>query len=99
MSYVQKSSNAPRSNAPAKPAAAAPQKAQTANAQPTHTLSVKCGEGDSVEFINLPGLFAGQSKDGRSMMKGKPRATILVRTEDGRELTANQFFVMQKDAK
>jgi hypothetical protein len=98
MSYVQKS-NAPRSNNYSKPAAPAPQKQQSANAQPTHTLSAKCGEGDAVEFISLTGLFPGESKDGRSMMKGKPRATVIIRTEDGRELTASQFFVMQKDAK
>lgn len=98
MAYVQKSNNAPRSNNYSKPAAA-PQKQQSANVQPTHTLSAKCGEGDAVEFISLTGLFPGESKDGRSMMKGKPRATVIIRTEDGRELTASQFFVMQKDAK
>jgi hypothetical protein len=70
--------------------------AQGAN-RPTHTLSIKCGEGDAVEFITLTGLFPGESKDGRQMMKGKPQATVLVRLEDGRELKAEQFFVMQKD--
>lgn len=99
MAYVKSPATAARGNSsyakPAAPAASAP-KAEGAS-QPTHTLSIKCGEGDNVEFINLTGLFPGETKDGRSMMKGKPRATVIIRTEDGRELVGTQFFVNSKN--
>jgi hypothetical protein len=106
MAYVNKSSNAvapstaPRSAyAGNKPATnnASLSKPSVSGDKPTHTLSIKCGEGDAVEFITLTGLFAGETKDGRKMLKGKPRAEVIVRLEDGREVKADQFFISAKD--
>ena len=107
MAYVNKSSsassNAPRStyagNKPASVGVGAnlSKVPSAGDNKPTHTLSIKCGEGDSVEFITLTGLFAGETKDGRKMLKGKPRAEVIVRLEDGREVKADQFFISAKD--
>jgi len=97
MAYVKSQANAPRTNSYSKAPASAPKAEATDSNLPTHSLSAKVGEGDNVEFIPLTGLFAGETKDGRSMMKGKPRATVIIRTEDGRELVASQFFVTAKN--
>ena len=95
MAYVKNSNvTAPR-NGFSKPTGG--QKLTAEKISPTHTFSVRCGEGDNVEFISLTGLFPGQTKDGRSMMKGKPnKVKILLQLEDGRELIADQFFVNAK---
>lgn len=107
MAYVNKSSNAvassnaPRStyagNKPATSNGSLSKPSVSGDNKPTHTLSIKCGEGDNVEFITLTGLFGGETKDGRKLLKGKPRAEVIVRLEDGREVKADQFFISAKD--
>ncbi len=102
MAYVQKSSSAataPRSTYAGNKPAGVPQKPKAeGDNRPTHSLSAKVGEGDSVEFINLTGLFAGQTKDGRAMFKGKPnKVEVIIRLEDGRELKADSLIVTAKN--
>ncbi len=98
MAYVKSQATASRPNSSyAKSAAPAAAPKSEVGSQPTHTLSIKCGEGDAVEFINLTGLFPGETKDGRAMMKGKPRVQVIIKTEDGRELVGSQFFVSAKN--
>ena len=102
MAYVQKSTapTAPRSSyAGNKPATATGNnKPKSEGIKPTHSLSVKVGEGDNIEFIPLTGLFPGETKDGRVMMKGKPnKLEVILRLEDGREVKAEQFFVTARE--
>jgi hypothetical protein len=101
MSYV-KASNAARNpvsgqthKPAASPAPAAP-RAEGSNF-PTHNLSIRCGEGDSTTFVELTGLFAGETKDGRALLKGKPKVQVIIRMEDGTELIGSQFFVTAKN--
>lgn len=97
MSYVKNSNaTAPRSGY-SKPAASNQKPASNDANQPTHTLSARVGEGDNVEFIPLTGMFPGQTKDGRAMMKGKPNVQVIIKTADGRELVAEQFFVAARN--
>lgn len=101
MAYVQKSNaTAPRSTyAGSKPATAnssAPKKPEGAN-KPSHNLSIMVKDGEAVEFINLTGLFAGETKDGRAMFKGKPKDAISLRFADGREVAVDGFLVTAKD--
>lgn len=101
MAYVQKSNaTAPRSsyagNKPATANSSAPKKPEGAN-KPSHNLSIMVKDGEAVEFINLTGLFAGETKDGRAMFKGKPKDAISLRFADGREVAVDGFLVTAKD--
>jgi hypothetical protein len=101
MAYVQKSAaaTAPRSSYAGNKPASAPSKPKAEGEnRPTHSLSAKVGEGESVEFINLTGLFPGQTKDGRAMFKGKPnKLEVFIRMEDGRELKVESLIVTAKN--
>jgi hypothetical protein len=100
MAYVNKApaATAARSSyAGNKPATAGSSKPKSDSVKPTHSLSAKCGEGDSIEFINLTGLFPGETKDGRAMLKGKPNKVVMIlRLEDGREVQADSFIITAK---
>jgi hypothetical protein len=64
----------------------------------THSLSIRVGEGDAVEFISVGNLWTGKTKDGRSMYKGSPyKIKLLAHTEDGRQLDVQGFFVTAKN--
>lgn len=97
MAYVQKSNTtAPRSNSYSAPAKASAPKATGAN-KPSHNLSIMVKDGEAVEFINLTGLFPGETKDGRAMFKGKPKESIFIRLQDGREVSVDGFLVTAKE--
>lgn len=101
MAYVQKSNaTAPRSsyagNKPATASNSSAPKAPGAN-KPSHNLSIMVKDGEAVEFINLTGLFAGETKDGRAMYKGKPKEALFIRLPDGREVSIDGFLVTAKD--
>ena len=77
MAYVQKANaTAPRSNnSYSSPKASAPKEVANSPKRPegenksSHTLSVMIKEGEGVDFINVTGLFPGETKDGRAMSK------------------------------
>ena len=54
-------------------------------------------DGEAVKFINLTGLFPGETKDGRAMFKGKPKETLFLRLEDGHEVAIDGFLVTAKE--
>jgi len=94
MAYV-KPSNAQRSNGYS-PRGGQQNKASSGNA-PTHNLAVRSGSGDNVQFIDVSGLWAGETKDGRMLLKGKPRdAELIIRTPEG-EFVAEQFIITAKN--
>lgn len=101
MAYVQKSNaTAPRSSyAGNKPATANSNSAPKAasGVKPSHNLSIMVKHGELAEFINLTGLFPGETKDGRAMFKGKPKESIFIRLQDGREVAVDGFLVTAKD--
>lgn len=104
MSYV-KASNAARNpvsgqthkpaQAPAAPKAEA--SSNSGKVLPTHNLAIRCGEGDNTTFVELTGLFGGETKDGRALLKGTSKMQIIIRMEDGTELIGSQFFVTAKN--
>lgn len=64
---------------------------------PTHNLAVRSGSGDSVQFIDVSGLWAGETKDGRQLLKGKPRdIELIIRTPEG-EFVAEQFIITARN--
>lgn len=98
MSYVKNSK--PVSTPASKPSynkPASPSKPSGDKIMPTHNLAVRCGEGDNVQFVDLTGLFPGSTKDGRALLKGKPKFEIIVRMEGGVELKAEQFLITAKN--
>ena len=99
MAYVQKSNaTAPRSSyAGNKPATANSSSAPKGANKPSHNLSIMVKDGETVEFINLTGLFPGETKDGRAMFKGKPKESIFIRLQDGREVSVDGFLVTAKE--
>lgn len=93
MAYV-KPSNAKRNSY--EPRGVPQSKEVSANA-PTHNLAVRSGSGDSAQFIDIGGLWAGETKDGRMLLKGKPRdMEVLIRTPEG-EFVAEQFIITAKN--
>ena len=98
MAYV-KPSNAPRSGSrggyQSKPQGG--QRPASSNNAPTHNLAVRSGSGDDVQFIDVSGLWAGETKDGRQLLKGKPRdIELIVRTPEG-EYVAEQFIITARN--
>lgn len=64
---------------------------------PTHNLAVRSGSGDNVQFIDVSGLWAGETKDGRLLLKGKPKdIELLIRTPEG-EFVAEQFIITARN--
>lgn len=64
---------------------------------PTHNLAVRSGSGDDVQFIDVSGLWAGETKDGRQLLKGKPRdVELIIRTPEG-EFVAEQFIITARN--
>ena len=64
---------------------------------PTHNLAVRSGSGDDVQFIDVSGLWAGETKDGRLLLKGKPRdIELIIRTPEG-EFVAEQFIITARN--
>lgn len=101
MAYVNKAtapaSTAPRSSyAGNKPATAGASKPKTDGVRPSHNLSIMVKNGEEVEFINLTGLFPGETKDGRAMFKAKPKEALSLRLQDGREVAVESFIVTAK---
>lgn len=67
------------------------------NNAPTHNLAVRSGSGENVQFIDLSGLWAGETKDGRQLLKGKPKdIELIVRTPEG-EFIAEQFIITSRN--
>jgi hypothetical protein len=101
MSYV-KASNAARNPVSGKthsPAAHSAPKAEASSNKvlPTHNLAIRCGDGDNSTFVELTGLFGGETKDGRALLKGTSKMQVIIRMEDGTELIGSQFFVTAKN--
>ena len=97
MAYVKPSNAARRGgyNSP-KPQGSAPAKASGGNA-PTHNLAVRVGSGDDVQFMDVSGLWEGNTKDGRQLLKGKPRdVELIIRTQDG-DFVAEQFIITARN--
>lgn len=95
MAYV-KPSNAQRSGSRGGYQKQTNNQASSSNA-PTHNLAVRSGSGDSVQFIDVSGLWAGETKDGRQLLKGKPKdIELIIRTPEG-EFLAEQFIITARN--